>query len=142
MADTPFCEEMSLAQLHWMLADRSGCTAIEQTADGLHVYNDPAGVLANNPPFPMHLFALNKYAQLSPKASENRFLSELSPQRYNRGMGTLGLPGDLSSQSHFVRAALVWANSRAGDSKAERVSQFFHILSAAAVSWNAAAVIH
>ena len=78
MADTPFYEGMPLVQLHWMLADRSGCIAIEQTPDGLHVYTDPAGVLANNPPFPMHLFALNNYAQLSPKASKKRFSSELS----------------------------------------------------------------
>ena len=43
-------------------------------------------------------------------------------------MGALGLPGDLSSQSRFVRAAFVRLNSRSGDSEEESVSQFFHIL--------------
>ena len=132
LTDTPFCEGMPPAQLHWMLADRSGCVVIEQTADGLHVYDDPAGVLTNNPPFPMQLFALNNYAQLSPKAPENRFAPELPLQRYSRGMGALGLPGDLSSQSRFVRAAFVRANSRSDDSEAASVSQFFHILGSVA----------
>lgn len=43
-------------------------------------------------------------------------------------MGGLGLPGDLSSQSRFVRAAFVRLNSLSGDSEEESVSQFFHIL--------------
>ncbi|MDE7303119.1 MAG: linear amide C-N hydrolase, partial [Oscillospiraceae bacterium] len=47
---------------------------------------------------------------------------------YSRGMGALGLPGDLSSQSRFVRVAFVKMNSVSGDSEAESVSQFFHIL--------------
>ena len=72
LTDTPFCEGMPPAQLHWLLADRERCLVIEQTADGLHVYDDPVGVLANNPPFPMQLFALNNFAQLSPGAPENR----------------------------------------------------------------------
>ena len=132
LTDTPFCEGMPPAQLHWMLADRTGCLVVEQSADGLHVYDDPAGVLTNNPPFPMQLFALNNYAHLSSKSPENHFSPELSLQCYSRGMGALGLPGDLSSQSRFVRAAFVRANSRSGDSEAESVSQFFHILGAVA----------
>ena len=47
---------------------------------------------------------------------------------YSRGMGAIGLPGDLSSQSRFVRAAFVKMNSVSGDTEAESVSQFFHIL--------------
>ena len=43
-------------------------------------------------------------------------------------MGALGLPGDLSSQSRFVRAAFTKLNSVSGDSEGESVSQFFHIL--------------
>ena len=132
LTDTPFCEGMPPAQLHWMLADRTGCVVIEQTADGLHVYDDPAGVLTNNPPFPMQLFALNNYAHLSPKSPENHFSPELPLQCYSRGMGALGLPGDLSSQSRFVRAAFVRANSQSGDGEEESVSQFFHILGAVA----------
>ena len=59
---------------------------------------------------------------------ENRFAKELNLQQYSRGMGGLGLPGDLSSQSRFVRVAFVKMNSLSGDSEMESVSQFFHIL--------------
>ena len=109
-------------------ADHHECITLESTKDGLHVYDNPAGVLTNNPPFPMQLFALNNYMQLSPKATGNHFAPNLPLNAYSRGMGAMGLPGDLSSQSRFVRAAFVRANSRSGESEAESVSQFFHIL--------------
>jgi len=127
---TAFCEGLPAARLHWMIADRTGCIAVESVANGLRVYDDPAGVLANEPPFPMQLFALNNYAQLSPEPPVNRFAPQLPLRTYSRGMGAMGLPGDLSSQSRFVRAAFVRANSVSGDSEAESVSQLFHILRA------------
>ena len=64
--NTPFAPELPCAQLHWLVADRSGCIVVEATADGLHVYDDPAGVLTNNPPFPQQLAALRNYTRLSP----------------------------------------------------------------------------
>lgn len=66
LTDTPFSPQFPTAQLHWLLAARDGCLTVEATADGLHVYDNPAGVLTNNPPFPMQLFALNNYMQLTP----------------------------------------------------------------------------
>ena len=98
LVDTPFCEGMPVASLHWMIADHHECITLESTKDGLHVYDNPAGVLTNNPPFPMQLFALNNYMQLSPKATGNHFAPNLPLNAYSRGMGAMGLPGDLSSQ--------------------------------------------
>ena len=74
------------------------------------------------------MFNLNNYMHLSPKDPENCFSDKLSLKTYCRGMGALGLPGDLSSQSRFVRVAFVKLNSVSGDSEEESVSQFFHIL--------------
>jgi choloylglycine hydrolase len=65
---------------------------------------------------------------LSPREPENQFSDELLLEPYSRGMGALGLPGDLSSQSRFVRAAFVKLNGVSGDEEAESVGQFFHIL--------------
>lgn len=62
---TPFAPELPCAQLHWLVTDRSGCIAVESTADGLHVYDDPVGVLTNNPPFPQQMAALRNYTRLS-----------------------------------------------------------------------------
>ena len=103
---------------------------VESVADGLKVYDNPAGVLTNNPPFPQQMFALNNYRQLSPRQPENRFSDVLPLTLYSRGMGALGLPGDLSSSSRFVRAAFTRLNSVSGESEADSVGQFFHILGA------------
>ena len=130
LTGTPFSAQLPAAQLHWLLADKDECVTIESAADGLHVYDNPAGVLTNNPPFPQQLFRLNDYQSLSPRQPENTFAPSLDLRSYSRGMGALGLPGDLSSPSRFVRAAFTRANSVSGRSETESVSQFFHILGA------------
>ncbi len=121
-------EALPATPLHWMIADKTGAITMESTKSGLHVYENPVGVLANNPTFDIHLFHLNNYMNLSPKEPENRFAPALSLQKYCLGLGAVGLPGDLSSMSRFVRVAFVKMNSVSGDSEAESVGQFFHIL--------------
>ena len=128
LVGTPFSPQLPTAQLHWLIADESGSLTVECMTDGLHIYDNPVGVLTNNPPFDKQLFHLNDFMHLSPKQPENTFSSDLNLQTYSRGMGALGLPGDLSSASRFVRVAFTKMNSRSGDSENESVSQFFHIL--------------
>ena len=101
---------------------------MEAVAEGIMIYDNPVGVLTNNPPFDKQMFQLNNYMHLSCKSPENQFASGLELNRYSRGMGAMGLPGDLSSQSRFVRVAFVKMNSVSGESEEESVSQFFHIL--------------
>jgi choloylglycine hydrolase len=74
------------------------------------------------------MFALNNYMYLSPKSPENNFSKKLNLDVYSRGMGAIGLPGDLSSQSRFVRASYVKMNSISKEDENSSVSQFFHIL--------------
>ena len=128
LTGTPFSAQLPAAQLHWLLADQHQAVVIESMADGLHIYDNPVGVLTNNPPFPQQLFQLNNYMSLSPRQPENRFAPQLPLAPYSRGMGALGLPGDLSSASRFVRVAFTRMNAVCGDSETESVSQFFHIL--------------
>ncbi|MDE6593221.1 MAG: choloylglycine hydrolase [Oscillospiraceae bacterium] len=123
-----FNERLPAAQLHWIIADKDGAITVESVREGLRVYDNPAGVLTNNPPFDMQMMNLNNYMGLSPKDPENSFSDKLNLSRYSRGMGGMGLPGDLSSQSRFVRVAFVKMNSVSGESEKESVSQFFHIL--------------
>lgn len=131
LVDTPFSSELPISQLHWIVADSKEAITVEAMADGLHIYDNPVGVLTNNPPFDRQMLRLNDYMNLSPKEPENRFAAGLELKAYSRGMGAMGLPGDLSSASRFVRAAFVKMNSVSGESEAESVSQFFHILGAA-----------
>ena len=123
-----FSEKLPVAQLHWIIADRDEAITVEAVKEGIKIYDNPAGVLTNNPPFEEQMFMLNNYMHLSPKSPENLFSKELPLHVYSRGMGALGLPGDLSSPSRFVRTAFVKMNSVSGDSEEESVSQFFHIL--------------
>lgn len=124
----PFSPQLPAGQLHWIIADKTGSVVVESVRDGLKIYDDPVGVLTNNPPFDRQLFNLNNYMHLSPRDPKNTFSDALDLTAYSRGMGGMGLPGDLSSQSRFVRCAFVKMNSRSGSGEAESVSQFFHIL--------------
>ncbi len=127
-----FSPQLPLSPLHWMVADREGCLVVESVAEGVRIYDNPVGVMTNNPTFDWHLTNLKNYAALSKTDPENRMAPELDLTPYSRGMGGLGLPGDLSSASRFVKAAFTRLNSRCGDSENESVSQFFHILGSVA----------
>lgn len=128
LLNIPFNSRMPIAQLHWMISDRNKTITVESVAEGIRVYENPVGILTNNPPFDEQLFQLNNYMHLSPKTPQNNFSKKLQLQTYSRGMGALGLPGDLSSQSRFVRASFVKMNSISGNTEYQSVSQFFHIL--------------
>ena len=128
LVGTPYSEKLPCASLHWMIADKDAAIVVECVEDGLHVYDNPVGVLTNNPPFPVQMFMLNNYMHVSPSQPENHFAKELPLAAYSRGMGGLGLPGDLSSASRFAKVAFTKMHAISGESEAESVSQFFHIL--------------
>lgn len=126
-----FSETLPLSPLHWIIADREGAVTVESVADGLKIYENPVGVLTNNPPFDYHTTHLCDYLNLTHLPPENRFgRIDLTP--YSRGLGAMGLPGDVSSASRFVRAAFVKLNAVSDETEPESVSQFFHILESVA----------
>ena len=128
ITNTPFSKEMPVSDLHWMISDESECIVIEQMEDGLKVYNNPIGVLTNNPPFEYHLNNINNYSNLSPYNSENTFSNKINLNQYGQGMGAIGLPGDNSPASRFIRASFNKLNSKCEDDEKSSVTQFFHIL--------------
>lgn len=123
-----FNDQLPIAELHWIISDTKESIVVESTRDGIHVYDNPVGILTNNPPFPEQVFQLNNYQNLSPKDPVNTFAPQLDLSIYSRGMGAIGLPGDLSSQSRFVKASFTKLNSLSADDELGSVSQFFHIL--------------
>ena len=133
IVDTAFAEKMPPAPLHWMLADKEKCLVLEAVREGLKVYENPVGVLTNNPPFDYHRMNLNNYLGLSAENPENRFAEDLELKTYAQGMGGIGLPGDASSASRFIRAAFLKWNSEAPEEEKANVSQFFHILDSVAM---------
>ena len=128
LTNQPYSDKLPVAQLHWIIADKHRAITVECVKDGMNIYDNPVGVLTNNPPFDEQTFNLNNYMNLSPRQPENLFSDKLPLKAYSRGMGALGLPGDLSSQSRFVRVAFTKMNSVSGNSEEQSVNQFFHIL--------------
>ena len=126
--NAPFNDKLPLAELHWIISDSEESITVESVKEGIKIYENPVGVLTNNPPFDKQMFNLNNYMHLSTKPPKNTFAQGLNLEKYSRGMGAMGLPGDLSSQSRFVRVAFTKMNSISGEGEKESVSQFFHIL--------------
>lgn len=127
-----FNPQLPLSPLHWMISDRDESIVVESVSEGLKIYDNPVGVMTNNPAFDFHLLNLTNYMGLTRDEPVSRFSQELTLIPYSRGMGAIGLPGDLSSASRFVKAAFTKLNSLSGQSESESVSQFFHILASVA----------
>lgn len=132
LVNIPFSKEYPLSPLHWIVADAERVITLEQTREGLHLYENPLGVLTNEPPFPYHMLNLQNYLHVSSEEAINRFAPELPLMAYSRGMGGIGIPGDLSSASRFVKAAFTKVNSISKDSESASISQVFHILGSVA----------
>lgn len=128
LVNIPYSEDYPQAPLHWFIADRTSAITVEPGVEGLVLYDNPIGVLTNNPPFPYHMHNLNNYLNVTSDAPTSRFAPDYTLTPYSRGMGGMGLPGDLSSASRFVRAAFTKLNSVSDDCEDESVTQFFHIL--------------
>ena len=134
LVDIPFSEQLPLSPLHWMISDKEETIVVESVKDGLIVYDDPVGVMTNNPTFDKQLFSLNNFRHLQAATPQNTFAPGVGLDAYSRGMGGMGLPGDLSSQSRFVRVAFTKMHSLSADDEMSSVSQFFHILESVAQS--------
>lgn len=132
LMDAAFDPELPASPLHWMISCREGSLVLEPLKEGLKVYDNPVGVLTNNPPFEYHMTNLNNFMGLSAQAPVNRLSPQLDLKPYGLGMGALGLPGDLSSASRFVKAAFTKLHSTSGAAESESVSQVFHILGSVA----------
>ena len=132
ITDVPFSGAYPPSPLHWMIADRTGSLVVEPMSNGLKIYENPVGVLTNNPPFPYHLYELVRYRHLS--AGENSACFEgLTLPPYGGGMDAIGLPGDYSSSSRFVRAAFHKNHSHSNDANDGDITQFFHIMATVAM---------
>lgn len=123
-----FSHEYPTPPLHWILADAVRAVTIEPMKSGLHIYENKVGVLTNEPPFDFHATNLHNYLNITSQEATNRFAPTLSLEAYSRGMGGIGLPGDLSSPSRFIRAAFTKQNSVCSQEDRDSINQVFHIL--------------
>lgn len=128
-----FNSALPYSPLHWIIADRNECIVVEPLADGIQIHQNPIGILTNNPPFPFHMQLLSHYLNLTPCEPSPVFCQTFELHPYSRAMGAIGLPGDASSASRFVRAAFHKLNAVTDGTELGNVSQFFHILDSVAM---------
>ncbi len=128
LINMPFSRELPQAELHYIIADKSCSIVAEPCENGLNIYDNPVGVLTNNPHFPHHLSNLGNYKNLTPNQPKRSFASGIEPQNYSLGMGAVGLPGDVTSMSRFVRASFTKLNSKQCSDTEASVNQLMHIM--------------
>ena len=115
--------------LHWRVADKYGRQIVIEYIDGLPmVYENKLGVLTNSPGYKWHITNLNNYINLKPGTSESHEFGNIKLSPIGHGSNMLGLPGDVTPPSRFVRAAF-YQNSAPNLSNAQQaVEQAFIIL--------------
>lgn len=124
-----FSDKLPLSPLHWLIADKSGKSiVVESTQKGLNVYDNPVGVLTNNPEFPQQLTNLSNYQSVSPSNPANTLTPGVDLNTYSRGLGSHMLPGGMDSESRFVKVAFTKLHAPEGENGEENVTNYFHIL--------------
>ncbi len=127
-----FSTDLPSTPLHWIIADKTGAITLESVSSGLEIYENSFGVLTNEPPFKYHATHLSDFLQLTPNAPQNNLCREVDIVPYARGMGAMGLPGDFSSSSRFVRAFFVKSHIETSPGSDE-INRFFHVMNSVSV---------
>ena len=133
IVDIPFSPAMPTAPLHWIVADSDESIVLERTEEGMRIYDNPFGVLTNNPPFPFHRENVRQYINLRAGRPENAMCPDMELSPFGQGAGAMGLPGDYSPASRFAKTVFCKMNSVCGRDRDSMVSQVFHILDAVAM---------
>lgn len=127
ITDDNFSEKLKPTPLHFIICDKYGCITVEPLSSGLRIYDNFVGVMTNSPPFDYHITRLSDFMSLGSFAPENNLCPSVDLPHYSRGMGAIGLPGDFSSSSRFIRAVFAKSHATKKASKREQINRFFHI---------------
>lgn len=115
--------------VHWRFTDCSGRQLVLEIIDGRAVfYENPLGVLTNSPGLEWQLTNLNNYVNLYPGSAPGQKLGAISLSAFGAGSGFLGLPGDVTPPSRFVRAAFFQATAPQQAGAEDAVRQGFQLL--------------
>lgn len=129
LVDVPLNEKNPVPTLHWMIVDKSGKSiVVEKTKNEFAIYDNNIGVLTNNPTFDWHLINLSEYIGLTEKYPKETRWCNQELKALGVGAGTIGIPGDFSSISRFVRIAFIKSRMPKVEDDLSAISQFFHML--------------
>jgi choloylglycine hydrolase len=115
--------------VHYTLTDSTGESVVLEYVGGeLRIHQNPLGVMTNSPTFDWHMTNLSNYVTMSDKNVEKIDLGGKEIKGLGQGSGMLGLPGDFTPPSRFVRAVAFSKSALPVASAKEGVLQAFHIL--------------
>jgi choloylglycine hydrolase len=122
--------DSKIGAVHWRIIEPSGRMVVLEIVGGVpHFYENQLGVLTNAPGFKWHMTNLNNYINLEPGSAPDKTLKPgITLQALGHGSGMLGIPGDFTSPSRFVRATFFQTTSPTWATGKETVVQAFHIL--------------
>lgn len=115
---------------HWKISDPSGaCIVLEIVEKGeIRIYDAFLGVITNAPTYDWHLTNLRNYISLSPEPTKPLTIGDLHFSALGSGSGMIGLPGDFTPPSRFVRAAAFVASVRPLSTSQDAIFEAFRIL--------------
>lgn len=122
--------DSKIGAVHWRITEPSGKMVVLEIVAGVpHFYDNNLGVITNAPGFRWHMTNLNNYVNLEPGSAANNTIKQgITLQPLGHGSGMLGLPGDFTSPSRFVRATFFQTTSPVWATGFDTVVQAFHIL--------------
>ncbi|MBO4480193.1 MAG: choloylglycine hydrolase family protein [Alphaproteobacteria bacterium] len=115
--------------VHWRITEPNGHQVVLEIVNGIpHFYENPLGVIANAPGLPWHLTNLNNYINIRSGTEDPVKFGPITLRSLSHGTGLLGLPGDFSSPSRFVRMAFFKNYAIQQDTGFDTAMQSFHLL--------------
>lgn len=134
LTSIPVKAGLPVAGLHWIFTDLSGKSiVIEYMEDGMHVYDNPVGVLTNDPTFPWQLTNLCQYVTLNTKTPTAKQVGDYTVKPFGHGLNMCGMPGDASPASRFVRTVFFRDSVSEANDEITGVSAFFQVLTGVTV---------
>lgn len=114
---------------HWIVYDKTGASIVIEPVDGkLVIHDNPLGVMSNSPTFDWHMTNLRNYIALNPRNVPPITIDGQTFHQLGQGSGMLGLPGDFTPPSRFIRAAVFSTTAIPSDNAEKGIEQVFHIL--------------
>lgn len=123
-------EEPPSMSNHFFFMDSKGNKVVLEPKEGILVaYDNPYGVLTNSPDFEWHSTNLRNYINIRPENIDEIRFSEITLSKFGEGTGMIGIPGDFTPPSRFIRAAYFVSNTDRNLERNEAILQAFRILS-------------
>ncbi|MBA3721113.1 MAG: choloylglycine hydrolase family protein [Parachlamydiaceae bacterium] len=117
------------APFHYIVFEKNGRSLVIEPIDGkLMTYENPLGVFTNSPTFDWHMENLRNYINLTVANIKPVKIGKLELAPFGQGSGMVGMPGDFTPPSRFVRAAIFSTSALPSNNANEGVFQAFHIL--------------